>query len=121
MSFLLNLWAVLEPVVIAALGAILTTYIAKAANEFRRRTGMEISRAHQVALHEALISGLRATLRESPSAGLELLKASAIAHARQSVPDAIAYIKQANDQTMGTIVTRYLQEEGGSVTSPAPD
>lgn len=103
----------LEPYILELLGVILTAIIAIVAAKIQAYTGLKIEAQHRVALHEALMSGVASALEHGPGEGLETLKAHAIAHARESVPDAIKALGGDNS-VMGRIAERYLRQMMGA-------
>ncbi|ETX26725.1 hypothetical protein [Roseivivax isoporae] len=104
-----NLWTTLEPHVIELLGLVLTIIIGIAARQLSAWTGIEIQKRHREALHEALMSGAMSAIKHGPSVGLGTLKAHAIAHARQSVPEAVKALVPG-DGVLDAIAERYVRD-----------
>ena len=82
------MWEAIEPAVLELVSTIIAAAIALAAIYFRRWTGVRIEEKHKRDLHDALMSGAAAAIKLGPQAGVEAMKAHAIAYARQSVPGA---------------------------------
>ncbi|MGB0439066.1 MAG: hypothetical protein ACPGFC_03040 [Paracoccaceae bacterium] len=101
-----DLLLAIEPHIINLLGAILTFTISTAALKFRQWTGINIEEKHRRALHEALMSGAAAAREGGISNGLDEIAQQAIAHAKRSVPDAIASLRPSED-VLQTIAARY--------------
>jgi len=99
----------LQNALLGLFGVLLTVIINRAAGAFEAMTGMRIERDARDALHSALRSGVEAALRNGPSAGLDAVKAHAILHARESVPDAIR-ILVPGEGVLDRIAVRYYQE-----------
>lgn len=97
------------PALVALIGAVLTFIINRAAGAFEAATGMAIERDARDALHSALKSGVEAALRDGPEAGLEVIKAQAVMHAKESVPDAIR-ILVPGDGVLDRLAVRYYRE-----------
>lgn len=100
------------PYLIDAIAIVLTLAITHMGNLLRVRWGIEIEAAHRDALHAALMSGIRTALAE----GLQGDGAinAAVAHARVSVPDAIAALSPAAG-VLRTIATAKLTAAIGGV------
>lgn len=86
-----ELYAAVLPALLQVIGLALSLLLARAANVARVRWGLDIEAAHRDALHTALMSGVRMALER----GLRGQTATdaAMAHARESVPDAIRALK----------------------------
>ena len=104
-----TLWAAFEPHVAVLLGLVLTIIIGFAARQITMWTGIEIEKRHREALHEALMSGAMSAIKHGPGTGLETLKAHAIAHARESVPQAVKALVPG-DGVLDRIAERYVNE-----------
>ncbi|MBN9674656.1 hypothetical protein JF542_02735 [Salipiger bermudensis] len=81
----------------------------RAAGAFQAATGIAIEREAREALHSAIKSGIEAALARGPEAGLEEIKAHAIFHAQQSVPDAIEQLVPG-DGVLDRLALRYYRE-----------
>lgn len=91
------------------LGIALMLIINRGAAAFEAFTGIRIEAAAREALHSAIKSGVEAALLEGPDAGFEMIKAHAIYHAQQSVPDAIARLVPG-DGVLDRLALRYYRE-----------
>lgn len=91
MDLLSQLQSEILPLMLQVISAIVGLIIAWAAATAKQRWGIEIEGRHREALHSAIMSGIRAALL----AGMpkQAAVASALAHVRVSVPDAIAALK----------------------------
>lgn len=91
--FLAQLYAIALPIALTFIAAFLARVLAAAAKVAQDRWGIEIEATHRDALHSALMSGIRAAL----SRGLtgQAVVDAAVAHARGSVPDALAHLNPA--------------------------
>ena len=98
-----------EELIVTALGGILTVVIGMASVALRQYTGITIQKRHREALHEALLSGASSAVMHGPQEGLRTLKAQAVAHARESVPDAIRALVPG-DTVLDRIAERYVME-----------
>lgn len=85
------LYAELLPVFLQIIAAVLGFVILRAAEAARRRWNIEIEARHREALHRALMSGISAAMTRGlrGSAVID----PALAHARASVPDALAALQ----------------------------
>ncbi|EPX80506.1 hypothetical protein [Salipiger mucosus] len=82
-------------------------------------TGIAVEREFRASLKEALMSGVKAALAENPQAGLEEIRAHAIYHARESVPDAIAYLVPG-DGVLDRLALRAYREAVEGLGDPTP-
>lgn len=89
MDFLNTLFDQLQPVILEAVSVIVGAAILWVANLFRLKTGLEIEARHRAALHSAIMSGVRAAMKDGVPAGRDALIDSAVAYVRESVPDAM--------------------------------
>ena len=105
----MDLWTAIEPHVAELLGLLLTIIIGIAARQLTAFTGVEIEKRHREALHEALMSGVMSALKHGPQVGMGTIKAHAIAHARQSVPDAMRALVPG-ETVLDDIAERYARE-----------
>ncbi|ETX26500.1 hypothetical protein [Roseivivax isoporae] len=99
----------LEPHIVELLGLVLTIIIGIAARQLSAWTGIEIEKRHREALHEALMSGAMSAIKHGPDVGIDTLKAHAIAHARQSVPQAVKALVPG-DGVLDAIAERYVRD-----------
>lgn len=106
-SFLAD--AGLQEALLGLFGIILTIIINRAAGAFTAATGIAIERDAREALHSAIKSGIEAALAGGTGAGLEEIKAHAIFHAQQSVPDAIEQLVPG-DGVLDRLALRYYRE-----------
>ena len=83
-----EIYAAVLPLLLSVLAAWLAKVLASAANEAKRRWGIEIEARHREALHSALMSGIRAALNRGLTGPAAI--SSAVTYAAQSVPDALA-------------------------------
>ena len=90
-------------------GILLTIIIKRGAAAITAATGIAIEREAREALHSAIKSGIEAALARGPEAGLEEIKARAIFHAQQSVPDAIEQLVPG-DGVLDRLALRYYRE-----------
>ncbi|EPX78510.1 hypothetical protein [Salipiger mucosus] len=90
-------------------GVLLTIIINRAAGAFQMATGIAVERDAREALHEAIKSGVEAALERGPETGVEQIKAHAIFHARESVPDAIR-ILVPGEGVLDRLAVRYYRE-----------
>ena len=122
MDFLKTILA--SPELVNALAGILVLVLSVLINRglgaLEAFTGIRIEAAAREALHSAIKSGVEAAVLEGPGAGFEVIKAHAIYHARQSVPDAIARLVPG-DGVLDRIALRYYREamERAGVQIPA--
>jgi hypothetical protein len=96
--------------VLTLFGAILTYVITRAAGAFQMATGIEVEAKHREALHSAILTGVRSAVQHGPKKGMEDIKALAIAHVRQSVPDAVAALVPG-DSVLDRLVERYAMQQ----------
>ncbi|WP_417741517.1 hypothetical protein [Salipiger sp.] len=99
----------LREALLGLFGILLTIIINRAAGAITAATGIAIESAAREALHSAIKSGIEAALAGGPSAGFEEIKAHAIYHAQQSVPDAIAQLVPG-DGVLDRLALRYYRE-----------
>lgn len=106
----------LAPHLVEAFAALLTFAITWAAWRFRKWTGIQIEEKHQRALHSAIMSGVRAAIDAEPghraTDAKNVLIAKAVAHARESVPDALQALKPGGF-VLERLAERYLNEALG--------
>lgn len=76
------------PLILQGISAVLGLLLIQGAGIAKERWGIEIEARHREALHSALMSGIRAALERGDDRTAAIT--SAIAHATQSVPDAIS-------------------------------
>lgn len=88
MNLLSEIYAAVVPLLLSLLAAWLAKVMAGAADEAKRRWGIEIEARHREALHSALMSGIRAALNRGLTGPAAI--DSAVKYATQSVPDALA-------------------------------
>jgi hypothetical protein len=89
---------------------VLTIAIPFAALQFSRWTGVRIEEKHMRALHSAILTGVQSAIKDGAGAGANNVKASAIAYAKQSVPDAIRALVPG-DTVLDRIAERYVMEQ----------
>lgn len=99
----------LQEALMGVFGILLTIIINRAAGAFQAATGIAIEREAREALHSAIRSGVEAAIEGGPEAGLDEIKAHAVYHAQQSVPDAIA-ILVPGDGVLDRLAVRYYRE-----------
>ena len=99
----------LQEALLGVFGILLTIIINRAAGAFTAATGIAIEREARDALHSAIKSGIEAALARGPEAGLEEIKAHALFHAQQSVPDAIEQLVPG-DGVLDRLALRYYRE-----------
>ena len=99
----------LQEALLGLFGILLTIIINRAAGAFTAATGIAIEREAREALHSAIRSGIEAALARGPEAGLDEIKAHAIFHAQQSVPDAIERLVPG-DGVLDRLALRYYRE-----------
>ncbi|WP_289150356.1 hypothetical protein [uncultured Salipiger sp.] len=99
----------LQEALIGLFGIILTIIIRRTSAAFTAATGIAIEEKHQRALHSAIKSGIEAAIEDGPEAGIEQIKAAAIFHAQQSVPDAIRALVPG-DGVLDRLAVRYYRE-----------
>ncbi|MCA0920213.1 hypothetical protein [Pseudooceanicola nanhaiensis] len=104
-----DLLALLTPSLLALFGALLTWVINGAAAYIKVKAGVEIDAVHRDALHSALMTGAKAALGKGTGGGLDALKAEAIAYARESVPEAIAWLVPG-DGVLDRLAERFVLE-----------
>ena len=73
--------------ILGILAPILTALIGWAAAAINRKTGIDVEEKHRLALHSAIMTGVRLALANGMSK--EAVVTAALDHARLSVPDAI--------------------------------
>ena len=99
----------LQEALLGLFGILLTIFINRAAGAFTAATGIAIERDAREALHSAIKSGVEAALIRGPEAGFEEVKAFAIHHAQQSVPDKIEQLVPG-DGVLDRLALRYYRE-----------
>ena len=99
----------LREALLGLFGILLTIIINRGAAAITAATGIAIERAAREALHSAIKSGIEAALARGPEAGFEEIKAHAIFHAQQSVPDAIEQLVPG-DGVLDRLALRYYRE-----------
>lgn len=109
----------LQTALISLFGILLTIIINRAAGAFQAATGIAFEEKHRRALHSAIQSGVEAALAEGPEARLDMIKAHAIYHAQQSVPDAIEALVPG-DGVLDRIAVRYYREAMARVGVAVP-
>lgn len=111
MEFLTSLLADagLQEALLGVFGILLTIIIKRGAAAITAATGSAVEREAREALHSAIKSGIEAALAGGPEAGLEQIKAHAILHAQQSVPDAIEVLVPG-DGVLDRLALRYYRE-----------
>ncbi|MEN9059988.1 hypothetical protein [Ponticoccus litoralis] len=109
----------LQTALISLFGILLTIFFKRAAGALQAATGIAIDEKHLRALHSAIQSGVEAALAEGPEAGLDMIKAHAIYHAQQSVPDAIEALVPG-DGVLDRIAVRYYREAMARVGVAVP-
>ncbi|WP_370045452.1 MULTISPECIES: hypothetical protein [Salipiger] len=102
----------LREALLGVFGILLTIIIKRGAAAITAATGIAIERAAREALHSAIRSGVEAALARGPEAGLEEIKAHAVFHAQQSVPDAIERLVPG-DGVLDRLALRYYREAMG--------
>ena len=99
----------LQEALLGVFGILLTIIIKRGAAAITAATGSAVEREAREALHSAIKSGIEAALAGGPEAGLEQIKAHAILHAQQSVPDAIEVLVPG-DGVLDRLALRYYRE-----------
>ena len=99
----------LREALLGVFGILLTIIIKRGAAAITAATGSAVEREAREALHSAIKSGIEAALAGGPEAGLEQIKAHAILHAQQSVPDAIEVLVPG-DGVLDRLALRYYRE-----------
>lgn len=97
------------PALYDLIGIVLMVALTWASNELRKWVGIQIEDKHRVALHSALMTGIRTAIEKNPGAARDLLVNDAVAYARQSVPDAIKKLSPDNF-ILRRIADRYANE-----------
>ncbi|SDF91921.1 hypothetical protein [Alloyangia pacifica] len=122
MDFLKSILASPELVnaLIGLFGLVLMLIINRGAGAIEAFTGIRIEAAAREALHSAIKSGVEAAVLEGPGAGFEVVKAHAIYHAQQSVPDAIERLVPG-DGVLDRIALRYYREAMASAGVKIPE
>lgn len=113
-----SILSAIEPYMIEALGLFLTVIISIISRQLYAWTGLEIEKRHREALHEALMSGAMSAIKYGPGEALGTLKAHAIAHARQSTPQAVAALIPG-DTVLDRIAERYVRDALNKLGRPA--
>lgn len=104
------LTALLPPLLDLA-GIALAGWLVRVSLVAKKRWGLEIEARHRDALHAALMTGIRDALANGLT-GQQAIDA-AIRHARESVPDALASLKQATTRVVTSIAAAKLKEVVG--------
>ena len=112
-----ELYAAIMPALLQVIGLVLSLLLARAADAARVHWGLDIEAAHRNALHTALMSGVRMALDR----GLRGAAATdaAMAHARESVPDAIAALRPTRG-VLQNLARAKLAEAAGGVNAGRP-
>lgn len=84
---------------------------------YTRITSRALEEKHRSALHQALKSGVESAVLHGPGVALGTIKAHAIQHARESVPEALKALTPG-DGVLDTIVERYAREFLNSIGEP---
>lgn len=114
-----DLLAALAPHLVELASGVVATLLSIAAAKIYAATGVYIEAKHRDALKEAMISGATAALRLGPDAGLQALKAHAIAYVQESAPDAIRKLIKGRDGVLDKMAERYVREAlGGGAAAP---
>jgi len=100
----------LQTAILALLGAALTFILNRASGAFQAATGVRIEEKHMRALHSAILTGVQSGMTDGVGAGADTVKASAIAYAKRSVPDAIRALVPG-DTVLDRIAERYVMEQ----------
>lgn len=95
--------------ILTIFGLIITAIIGLAERTFERKTGIDIDDKHGVYLKEALMTGAAYAIVTSPREAFDKLKALAIVHAKESVPDAITHLVPG-DGVLDRLATRAVLE-----------
>ncbi|OAN71539.1 hypothetical protein A8B82_04455 [Sulfitobacter sp. EhC04] len=98
-----------QTAILSLLGIGLTFILNRLSGTFQAATGIRIQEKHMNALHSAILTGVEAALVDGPEAGLEVIKARAIRHVNQSVPDAIKALVPG-DGVLDRLAERYYRE-----------
>lgn len=103
--------------IVTAIGLVLTVIINRAAAAFELATGIEVEAKHREALHRAAQTGVESAILHGPRVALETLKAHAIQHMRESVPDALKALTPG-DGVLDRLVERYAREALNKIGEP---
>ena len=99
------------PHILEIIGGALALLIGYAATAFTRWTGIRIDHEHRVALHSALMTGIRAAVSRGMNA--EQAVEHAKAYAETSVPDALRRLKP-DPAVLQSLARAKLQEVAGA-------
>ena len=102
--------------IMGILAPILTALIAWAAAAINRKTGIDVEEKHRLALHSAIMTGVRLALANGMSK--EAVVTAALDHARLSVPDAINALG-AGKTVLINIAEAKMQEAAGDALTAA--
>ena len=102
--------------ILGILAPILTALIGWAAAAINRKTGIDIEEKHRLALHSAIMTGVRLALAKGMT-GPSVVTA-ALDHARLSVPDAINALG-AGKTVLINIAEAKMQEAAGDALTAA--
>lgn len=103
---------------LGVLSLLLTAIIGVAARQFTAYTGIKIEKRHREALHEALMTGAKSAVIHRPGEAWGTLTAHAIAHARESVPDAVKALVPGKEGALDRIAERYVRDALKRVGEP---
>lgn len=119
MDYLRQLLALpeLQSLILAVIGLVVTLILNRAADAFRRLTGIQIEARHREALHEAIKSGVASAIFHGPDVALGTLKTHVVQHVRESVPDALKALTPG-DGTLDRLVERYAREALNKIGKP---
>lgn len=110
----------LQAAILTALGVVLTFILNRATGAFQAATGIQIEEKHMRALHSAILTGVQSGISDGVGAGVGTVKASAIAYAKRSVPDAIRALVPG-DTVLDRIAERYVMEQMQRLSSKMID
>lgn len=116
MDFLNTVLAQLQPVIIEAVSVIVGAAILWLANMVRQKTGLEIEARHRAAMHSAIMSGVRAALKDGVPAGRDVLIDRVVAYVRESVPDALRRLGP-KEFVLRQLVEGYINDALGKARS----
>jgi len=104
-----DLLTYITPALVTLFGAALTFIINRGAGALQAAAGIDIEASHREALHSAIMTGVKAAVARGPVAGIDAVKAEALAYARASVPDAIRALVPG-ETVLDAIAERYVLE-----------
>lgn len=119
MDTLEQLMTILTPILLALAGLVAV----RVETRIKRMTHVELESYHREALHLALSTGVKLAVAkalrdgQSVDAHIEDIKAQGVAYARQSVPDAIDYLKAQFDHLLTMAESKVIDTK----TKAAPE